>query len=172
GEPLGRVGPLRAEDAPLDVFPKLLTQAVLSVEDRRFYDHFGIDPLGILRAAYANRAAGEIVEGGSTITQQLVKLEYLNNDRTYARKLREAVACVMAGSPPRQGGDPHPLSEPRLPGRRRLWHDGRRPALFRQTARRPDIGRSSDAGGLDPSSIGLDPLTSPRGCPDARRDRS
>jgi penicillin-binding protein 1A len=94
GEPLGRVGPLRAEDSPLDVFPKLLTQAVLSIEDRRFYDHFGIDPLGILRAAYANRAAGEIVEGGSTITQQLVKLEYLNHDRTYARKLREALLAL------------------------------------------------------------------------------
>ena len=69
-------------------------QAVLSTEDRRFYDHFGVDPLGILRAAHANRIAGGIVEGGSTITQQLVKLEYRDNQRTYTRKLREALLAI------------------------------------------------------------------------------
>ena len=67
---------------------------MLSTEDRRFYSHPGLDLLGILHAARANKIAGEVVEGGSTITQQLVKLEYLNDDRSYVRKLREAVLAV------------------------------------------------------------------------------
>jgi Transglycosylase len=71
GEPLGRAGPLKLADDRLQDFPAILIQAVLSTEDRRFYNHFGVDPLGILRAAHANRVAGGIVEGGSTITQQL-----------------------------------------------------------------------------------------------------
>ena len=94
GEPLGRAGPLKLADDRLQDFPAILIQAVLSTEDRRFYDHFGVDPLGILRAAHANRVAGGIVEGGSTITQQLVKLEYRDNRRTYTRKLREALLAI------------------------------------------------------------------------------
>src|SRR5277367_5667636 len=86
GEPLGRVGSLRVADVPLQEFPPILIKAVLSTEDRRFYDNIGVDPAGILRAAFANRAAGGVVQGGSTITQQLVKLQYLNGDRTYIRK--------------------------------------------------------------------------------------
>jgi 1A family penicillin-binding protein len=94
GEPLGRVGSLRVADVSLRDFSASLINAVLSIEDRRFYEHIGVDPLGVLRAARANMAAGGIVEGGSTITQQLVKLQYLNNDRTYYRKLREALVAT------------------------------------------------------------------------------
>ncbi len=94
GDPLGRVGSFTVADEPLKDFPAILIQAVLSTEDRRFYDHPGVDPLGILRAVHANRAAGEVVEGGSTITQQLVKMEYLTRDRTYVRKLREALMAL------------------------------------------------------------------------------
>ena len=94
GDPLGRVGPFTVADQPLQNFPAILIQAVLSTEDRRFYRHPGVDPLGILRAVHANRAAGEVVEGGSTITQQLVKMEYLTSDRTYIRKLREALMAM------------------------------------------------------------------------------
>ena len=94
GEPLGRIGPLRMPDAALADFGPLLVKAVLSTEDRRFYSHPGIDLIGILRAAHANKLAGEVVEGGSTITQQLVKLEYLNGDRSYVRKLRQALIAV------------------------------------------------------------------------------
>ncbi len=93
GSPLGRVGPLKI-DAPLDDIPDHLVAAVLSIEDRSFYDHIGIDPRGIGRALRQNMAAGAIVEGGSTITQQLVKLSLVGNDRTLTRKLREAVAAV------------------------------------------------------------------------------
>ncbi len=98
GEPLGRVGPFRVENVPLATFPPILIKAVLSTEDRRFYDNIGVDPFGVLRAAFANRAAGGIVQGGSTITQQLVKLQYLDNDRSYIRKLREALMAIWLGA--------------------------------------------------------------------------
>jgi 1A family penicillin-binding protein len=75
-------------------FSEHLIQAVLAIEDRRFYDHFGIDLLGIARAAYQNTIAGEIVEGGSTITQQLVRTLYLDRNRTFTRKLREVAAAI------------------------------------------------------------------------------
>ncbi|HEY1300266.1 MAG TPA: PBP1A family penicillin-binding protein [Stellaceae bacterium] len=98
GERLGRAGPFQVADARLQDFPPVLIKAVLSTEDRHFYDHHGVDPLGILRAARANRAADGIVEGGSTITQQLVKLEYLDSNRTYTRKLREALIAIWLES--------------------------------------------------------------------------
>jgi 1A family penicillin-binding protein len=94
GEPLGRVGPLKVADSTRKGFPDHLVQAVLSVEDRRFYSHYGIDLWGIARATSRNLNAGEIVEGGSTITQQVVKMQFLGNDRTFARKLREAITAI------------------------------------------------------------------------------
>ena len=93
GETLGRVGPLsdarRRED-----FPDQLVKAVLSIEDRRFFSHWGVDPWGIARAAYANWTAGSIVEGGSTITQQLVKLQFVGGERSLDRKVREAFTAA------------------------------------------------------------------------------
>jgi 1A family penicillin-binding protein len=94
GDSLGRFGPLKFADAARADFPDRLVQAVLSIEDRRFYSHFGIDPMGIARALRRNAEAGEIVEGGSTITQQLVKMRIFGNDRTLARKLREALTAI------------------------------------------------------------------------------
>jgi penicillin-binding protein 1A len=94
GDALGRVGPLKFADAARKDFPDRLVQAVLSTEDRRFYSHFGIDPVGIVRALRRNAEAGEIVEGGSTITQQLAKMQIVGNERTFARKLREALTAI------------------------------------------------------------------------------
>ncbi len=71
-----------------------VVNAVLSIEDRRFYRHGGIDMLSILRAAKQNYDLGKIVAGGSTITQQLVKTLFLGPQRTYARKTREAVIAI------------------------------------------------------------------------------
>jgi 1A family penicillin-binding protein len=94
GAPLGRLGPLKTGDTAFADFPPVLTKAVVSIEDHRFYQHFGVDPLGILRAAHHNMAAHGIVEGGSTITQQLVKMRYVGDNRTYTRKVREAFASL------------------------------------------------------------------------------
>ena len=94
GETLGRVGPLKMADAARTDFSDDLVNAVISVEDRRFYSHPGFDPEGIVRALRRNIAAGTIVEGGSTITQQLVKMRILGHERTLSHKLREALAAV------------------------------------------------------------------------------
>ncbi|MDR9758194.1 PBP1A family penicillin-binding protein [Rhizobium redzepovicii] len=91
GAPLVRQGPYQGPYARYDQFPPHLIDAVLSIEDRRFMDHFGIDPRGIARAFWRNLEAGSVVEGGSTITQQLIKLQYLDSDRTIKRKIQEVV---------------------------------------------------------------------------------
>ncbi|MCG8360538.1 MAG: PBP1A family penicillin-binding protein, partial [Kiloniellales bacterium] len=69
--------------------PEHLPQAVLAIEDRRFYSHFGLDPIGLLRAAYVNLREGRLVQGGSTISQQLAKILFLEPERTLKRKVQE-----------------------------------------------------------------------------------
>jgi penicillin-binding protein 1A len=94
GRPLGRAGPL-ADAAARNAFPDLLVNAVLSIEDRRFYQHVGIDPIAMLRAATVNLDSGGVVQGGSTITQQLVRLRGLvGREQSMNRKLREAFAAL------------------------------------------------------------------------------
>ncbi|MEX2660130.1 MAG: transglycosylase domain-containing protein [Acidimicrobiales bacterium] len=75
---------------PEDI-PEVLKEAVISIEDRRFYSHGGVDVQGTMRALWADVRAGEAVQGGSTITQQYVKNTYVGNERTLSRKIREAV---------------------------------------------------------------------------------
>ncbi len=89
GVPIARRGVISAEPIEVDELPDLVYQAFLAIEDRRFYNHSGVDPIGIARAIWRNLAAGDVQEGGSTITQQLAKMAYLSNDRTFGRKLRE-----------------------------------------------------------------------------------
>ena len=78
----------------IDKMPYLLTQAVVAVEDTRFYDHKGFDIIGIARAVFVNAQAGEIQEGASTITQQTIKNLFLTSDRTFARKFEELILSV------------------------------------------------------------------------------
>ncbi|WP_324749701.1 transglycosylase domain-containing protein [Sphingomonas sp. LY54] len=91
GKPIARRGAIT--DDPVDVadLPAHVPNAFLAIEDRRFYNHMGVDPWGIGRAAVKNLLAGSVREGGSTITQQLAKLAFLSSDRTAARKLQEAI---------------------------------------------------------------------------------
>ncbi len=91
GEPIVRQGPFQGPYARYDEFPVHLVDAVLSIEDRRFMDHYGVDLKGIMRAVLRNFQAGSVVQGGSTITQQLIKVQYLESDRTLKRKLQELV---------------------------------------------------------------------------------
>ena len=78
----------------LGQMPPARKQAIIATEDARFYSHFGVDPMGIARAVYQNFRRGRIVEGGSTITQQLAKVLFLTPDRSLERKLKEAVLAV------------------------------------------------------------------------------
>src|SRR5216683_5648689 len=79
---------------PLAQIPKSLKDAIIATEDRRFYSHWGIDPIGIARAVYQNYRRGRIVEGGSTISQQLTKVLFLTPDKSLERKLKEAVLAL------------------------------------------------------------------------------
>src|SRR6266849_4915171 len=79
---------------PLPQVPKPLQDAVIATEDARFYSHHGVDPTGVARAIYQNFRRGRIVEGGSTITQQLAKVLFLTPDKSLERKLKEAVLAV------------------------------------------------------------------------------
>jgi penicillin-binding protein 1A len=79
---------------PLSQIPKPLRDAVIATEDARFYSHHGVDPTGIARAIYQNFRRGRIVEGGSTITQQLAKVLFLTPDKSLERKLKEAVLAL------------------------------------------------------------------------------
>ena len=71
-----------------------LPKAVIATEDRRFYSHFGIDPIGLVRAAFANLAARHLVQGGSTITQQLAKNLFLTPERSFCRKIQETLLAL------------------------------------------------------------------------------
>jgi len=79
---------------PLQQIPRTLRNAMIAVEDARFYSHFGVDLRGIARAAYANFRHGRVVEGGSTITQQLAKVLFLTPDRSFSRKVKEALLAL------------------------------------------------------------------------------
>ena len=79
---------------PLAQIPQSLRDAILATEDRRFYSHWGLDPIGIARAIVQNYRRGRIVEGGSTITQQLTKVLFLTPDKSLERKLKEAVLAL------------------------------------------------------------------------------
>ena len=95
---IGSIYPQHGEDRVLirlDEVPELLPKGLMAVEDRGFYDHFGISIRGIFRAALANLMAGQTVQGASTITQQLVKNFFLTPDRNLRRKAKEIVMALL-----------------------------------------------------------------------------
>src|SRR5213596_2000921 len=79
---------------PLAQIPQVLRDAIIATEDRRFYSHWGVDPIGVARAVVQNYRRGRIVEGGSTITQQLTKVLFLTPDKSLERKMKEAVLAL------------------------------------------------------------------------------
>jgi len=98
GNEIGRRG-IRTDDSfDLDQLPDNLIKATLATEDRRFYSHFGIDAVGTFRALMSNMQANSVVEGGSSITQQLAKALFLTSERTIARKIEEAFLALWLES--------------------------------------------------------------------------
>ncbi len=94
GNELGSRGIKHNDSLRLEEFPDHLIKATLATEDRRFYDHFGIDIPGLFRAMTANARAGGVVQGGSSISQQLAKNLFLSNERTIERKVKEAFLAL------------------------------------------------------------------------------
>ena len=94
GEVFAMRGRFSAEILDLNELPDHLIKAVISIEDRRFYQHIGIDFIGMARAAVVNILAGEVRQGGSTITQQLAKVTFLSSERTFKRKIQEMMIAL------------------------------------------------------------------------------
>lgn len=94
GNEIGKRGILHNDAVPLEELPDSLVKAALATEDRRFYDHFGIDIFGTARAIVENARHKSVVQGGSTITQQLAKNLFLSNERSLERKVKEAFLAL------------------------------------------------------------------------------
>ena len=94
GNEIGQRGIIHKDAVPIDELPDHVIKAVLATEDRRFFEHVGLDFLGLARAMNENFKANSVVQGGSTITQQLAKNLFLTNERTLQRKVKEAFLSV------------------------------------------------------------------------------
>jgi penicillin-binding protein 1A len=94
GKVLTTRGEMSGTDVPIKELPPYLPRAFVAIEDRRFYSHFGVDPIGLARAVAANVARRGVSQGGSTITQQLAKNLFLTQERTLWRKLQELVLAL------------------------------------------------------------------------------
>ena len=94
GTALAEMGSFNGDEAHLVDLPTYVPNALIAIEDRRFRSHFGVDPIGLLRAVYINYRSGRLVQGGSTLTQQLAKNLFLSPERTLQRKLQEVVLAV------------------------------------------------------------------------------
>ncbi len=99
GAEVGQRGIKHDDAVPLDQYPDYLIKAVLATEDRRFYEHFGIDVIGTLRALTVNARSSGVVQGGSSISQQLAKNLFLSNERTITRKINEAFLALWLEHP-------------------------------------------------------------------------
>lgn len=91
---IAQIGDVYGDFVNYEDMPHYLIDAVTSTEDRRFFDHFGLDVFGLVRAFYVNMKAGRVVQGGSTITQQLAKVVFLTPDRTIERKIKEVLFSI------------------------------------------------------------------------------
>jgi penicillin-binding protein 1A len=94
GQEVGRRGIKHDDSIKLDEFPDYLVKAAIATEDRRFFEHWGIDPIGTMRALTVNARASGVVQGGSSITQQLAKNLFLSNERSLERKVKEAFLAL------------------------------------------------------------------------------
>ena len=94
GKPIARRGDYKEEPVKIALLPAHVPAAFIAIEDRRFKDHMGIDPIGILRALATNAQAGGVRQGGSTLTQQLAKTSFLSSERSIKRKLQEIIIAL------------------------------------------------------------------------------
>jgi penicillin-binding protein 1A len=94
GSMLANYGDLYGTAYQVKDLPPYLPNAVIAIEDRRFYSHFGVDLIGLVRAAWVNHRAGRVVQGGSTLTQQVAKNLFLTNERSFKRKIQEVLLAL------------------------------------------------------------------------------
>ena len=128
-----------------DISP-IMKQAIVAVEDKRFYEHNGVDVRGIGRALWQDIRSQGIVEGGSTITQQFVKNAYVRNEQTIARKVREAALALAARAALVEGANPHRLPQHDLLRQRGVRDPAGGARLLRQEGVRADAAGGGIAG--------------------------
>ena len=119
-----------------------LPKATIAIEDRRFYQHGGVDYEGIARALWRDVAPGKVVEGGSTIAQQLVRNLYTGHERTFERKLKEACLAIKLSRAVVEGADPPRVPEHRLLRQPRLRRRGGVADVLLAARARADAARS------------------------------
>ena len=158
GAEIGQRGILHNDAVPLEEIPDHVIKATLATEDRRFFEHFGVDFIGTARALFENARANEVVQGGSTLTQQLAKNLFLTSERSVTRKLKEVFLAFLLEFALHQARDPEALPRPRLSRRRRLRRGSRLPVLLRQVGARGQPGR----GGADRRACSRRPPSLPR----------
>ncbi|HEY7669413.1 MAG TPA: PBP1A family penicillin-binding protein [Hyphomicrobium sp.] len=98
GNEIGKRGILHNDAVPLEEIPDVMVKATLATEDRRFFEHWGIDVVGTFRALFTNLQANEVVQGGSSITQQVAKNLFLSSERSIQRKIKEAFLAMLLES--------------------------------------------------------------------------
>ena len=163
GTLLATYGDLFGRALSLRQISPALPQAVIATEDRRFYSNFGVDPIGILRAALADLEAGHIVEGGSTITQQLAKNLFLTPERSFKRKVQEILLALWLD---------HRFTKDQILeiylnrvylGAGAYGVDAAAHRYFGTSARRLTLYESAEIAGLLQAPSRFNPLTDPRG---------
>ncbi len=157
GDPIATLYDENRVNVPLRQVSRIMVKAIVAIEDYRFYQHGALDLKGTLRALITNQANDGVVQGGSSITQQLVKLTLIDpgehqggargRDRRHLRpQAPRAALRDRAGAEVLQGLDPRALPQHRLLRRRRVRHPGRRPALLQRQRQGPQPPPVGDAG--------------------------
>jgi len=146
---------------PLDLLPRHVTEAVIATEDQRFFDHHGVDPLGMVRAAFINLRQGRTVQGGSTLTQQLAKNLYLSHDRTFARKLEEFTLALWLESRLSKSDILELYLNRVYLGSGAYGIDAAARRYFRKSARELSLGQAAMIAGLLKAPSKYSPLTNP-----------
>ena len=143
-----------------------MPKATIAIEDRRFYSHGGVDPQGIARAVLADVQAREVVQGGSTITQQLVRNLYISNERTVQRKLKEACLAIKLNDAWSKQRILASYLNQVYYGNLAYGIEAASQTYFSKPAERPHAARGRAARRADAGAVGLQPVRR------ARRRRS
>ena len=141
GVEVGKRGIKHDDAVPFDELPDYFVKAVLATEDRRFFSHFGIDIVGTIRALTVDAKASGVVQGGSSITQQLAKNLFLTNERSIERKIKEAYLALWLEHHYTKKEILKLYLDRAYMGGRRLRRSGGRADIFRQIRRATSISR-------------------------------
>lgn len=156
GELIAQYGEKRRIPVTLDQIPPEMVKAFIATEDSRFYEHHGVDPVGIFRAASVALFSGHASQGASTITQQLARNFFLSPERTLMRKIKEVFLAIRIEQLLTKD-DPRALSEQDLPWLPRLWCRCCGTSLFRKNGRPTDAERNGGDSRAAESAFHLQP---------------